>query len=205
MRSVRPPLAVPVALRAALTTAAAGHVPTLARCTGLAACLALVACSGPAAEVQLPARPTATPSIATSRAVLTPRQQVVSALTGYTTALGAADRSMSKPAARELLRPYLAASRIGGLVRAISAIWARGERFYGVDVLHISSVRIKGRRAFVHDCDDTIGMSLADSVTGHTVPGSAGLARDNVLTRLDLVHGHWLVAFQLVEDVPCTR
>src|ERR1700722_7437223 len=94
MRSVRPPLAVPVALRAALTTAAAGHVPTLARCTGLAACLALVACSGPAAEVQLPARPTATPSMATSRAVLTPRQQVVSALTGYTTALGAADRSM---------------------------------------------------------------------------------------------------------------
>jgi hypothetical protein len=205
MRSLRPQLAVSVALRRALTMAAAGLSPTLAGCTGLAACLALVACSRPAAEVQLPARPTVTPSIATSPAVLTPRQQVVSALTGYTTALDAADRSRSKPAARELLRPYLAASRIGGLVRAISAIWARGERFYGVDVLHISGVRINGRHAFVHDCDDTSGMGLSDSVTGQTVPGSAGAARDNVLTRLDLVRGHWLVAFQLVEDVPCTR
>jgi hypothetical protein len=188
MRSLRPQLAAP-----------------LAGCAGLAACLTVVACSSPAAEIQLPARPTATPSIAASSSVLTPRQQVVAAMTGYTAALGAADRSRSKHAARELLRPYLAASRIGGLVRAISAIWARGERFYGVDVLHISSVRIKGRRAFVHDCDDTSGMGLSNSITGQTVPGSAGLANDNVLTRLDLVHGHWLVAFQLVVDVPCTQ
>jgi hypothetical protein len=168
----------------------------------LAVCLA--ACSGPAADVQLPARPSATLSAATSPPGPTPRQQVVAALTGYTTALGQADRSRSRSAARDLLRPYLAASRIGGLVRAISAIWARGERFYGTDVLHISSVRIEGRRAFVHDCDDTSGMGLDDSVTGQIVPGSAGVARDNLVTRLELVHGHWLVAFQLVEDVPCT-
>jgi hypothetical protein len=103
-----------------------------------------------------------------------------------------------------LLHPYLAASRIGGLVRAISAIWARGDRFYGTDVLHISSVRIKGRRAFVHDCDDTSGMGLDNSATGQLVPGSAGVRRDNLITRLDLVRGHWMIAFQLVEDAPCT-
>ncbi len=60
MRSLRPQLAAP-----------------LAGCAGLAACLTVVACSSPAAEVQLPARPTATPSIAASSSVLTPRQQVV--------------------------------------------------------------------------------------------------------------------------------
>jgi hypothetical protein len=202
MRSFRPQLAAPVALRGTLIVARAGLVPALAACAGLAVCLA--ACSGPAADVQLPARPSATISAVTTPSALTPRQQVVAALTGYTTALGQADRSRSRSAARDLLRPYLAASRIGGLVRAISAIWARGERFYGTDVPHISSVRIEGRRAFVHDCDDTSGMGLDDSVTGQIVPGSAGVARDNLVTRLELVRGHWLVAFQVVEDVPCT-
>ena len=129
---------------------------------------------------------------------------MVAALTGFTTALGQADRSRSMSIARKLLAPYLAASRIGGLVRAMSAIWARGDRFYGTDVLHISNVRLEGRRAFVHECDDTSGMGLDDSVTGQIVPGSAGVPRDNLVTRLDLVRGHWLVAFQLVEDVPCS-
>jgi hypothetical protein len=202
MRSFRPQLAAPKALRGTLIVARAGLVPALAACAGLAVCL--TACSGPAAEEQLPARPSATLSAVTSPPGPTPRQQVVAALTGYTTALGQADRSRSRSAARDLLRPYLAASRIGGLVRAISAIWARGERFYGTDVLHISSVRIEGRRAFVHDCDDTSDMGLDDSVTGQIVPGSAGVVRENLVTRLELVHGRWLVAFQLVEDVPCT-
>ncbi len=138
-------------------------------------------------------------------AVLTPRQQVVAALTGYTTALGRADKFRSKSAARRLLRPYLAASRIGGLVQAMSAIWSRGESFYGEDVVHVSSVTIDGGRAFVHDCDDTSGMGLMRAATGEIVPGSAGVPHANLVTRLDLVGGHWLVDFQLVEDVPCVR
>jgi len=163
----------------------------------------LAACSGVAAGVQLPAKPSES-SAAAAPPALTPRQQVVAALTGYAAALGQAARSKSPSTARELLRPYLAASRIGGLVQAIEAIWARGDSFYGTDVVHVSSVTIEGRRAFVHDCDDTRGMGLENSVTGQTVQGSAGVPRDNLVTRLDLVRGHWLVAFQLVEDVPCT-
>jgi hypothetical protein len=165
---------------------------------------ALTACAGAAAEVPLPAKPAANPAAVTAPAALTPRQQVTAALTGYTTALGQADNSRSKSAARRLLRPYLAASRIGGLVQAMSGIWARGETFYGTDVVHVSSVRIAGARAFVHDCDDTSGMGLVTTATGQIVPGSAGVAGANLVTRLDLVGGHWLVEFQLVEDVPCT-
>jgi hypothetical protein len=143
-------------------------------------------------------------SAVTSPPVLTPRQQVVAALTGYTAALGQADRSRSRSLARELMRPYLAASRIDGLVKAVSAIWARGDRFYGTDVVHVSTVSIEGRHAFVHDCDDTSSMGLENSMTDQTVPGSLGVPRANMVTRLDLVRGHWLVTFQLVEDVPCT-
>ena len=162
----------------------------------------LTACAGAVAHVQLPAK-AVKPAAVTGPAVQTPRQQVVAAITSYTTALGQADKSRSKSAARELLRPYLAASRIGGLVQAMSTIWSRGESFYGEDVVHVSSVTINGGRAFAHDCDDTSGMGLIHAATGQIVLGSLGVPRANLVTRLDLVGGHWLVDSQLVEDVPC--
>jgi hypothetical protein len=164
----------------------------------------LAGCAGAAAHVQLPAKAAVRSAPVIVPTTLTPRQRVVTALGGYVTALGRADQSGSTTAARQLLRPYLEASRIAGLVQAMSAIWAKGESFHGEDVLHVSSVTIAAGRAFVHDCDDTSGMGLMDLATGQIVPGSAGVSRDNVVTRLDLVGGRWLVQFQLVEDVPCT-
>jgi hypothetical protein len=136
-------------------------------------------------------------------AVPTSRQRVVAALAGYVTALGQAERSRSRASARRILRPYLAADRIGGLVQALSAIWARGEAFYGGDVLHVLTVRIGGGRAYVHDCDNTSGMGLEYASSGQAVPGSSGSAHDNVVTRLELVRGRWQVESQLPEGVPC--
>lgn len=172
----------------------------------LVGCLtsALAACAGAHAQVHLPPKHVAPPAAISQPLAPTTRQQVVAALTGYTAALGQAEKSRSKVTARQFLRPYLAASRIDGLVDAMSAIWARGEDFYGPDVVHISSVTVHGPRAFVHDCDDTSAMGLENAATGQSMPGSAGAAHDNLVTRLDLVHGDWLVEFQLVEDVPCT-
>jgi hypothetical protein len=111
--------------------------------------------------------------------------------------------SRSASTARRLLRPYLVAGRVDGLVRAESNIWASGEVFSGQAVLHVLSVRIVGHRAFVHDCDDTSGMSLVRSSDNRTVPGSSGTQHDNVVTKLTFAHGHWLVEYQLVEDLPC--
>ena len=105
--------------------------------------------------------------------------------------------------ARRLLRPYLAAARIPGVVQTERSIWARGDHFYGQDALHILSVRVAGRHAFVHECDNTSSMGLASAATGQAVPGSAGISAANLVTRLDLVGGHWLVDSQLPEDVPC--
>jgi hypothetical protein len=165
---------------------------------------ALAACAGADAQVQLPPKHVAPPAAVSRTLPPTARQQVVAAFTGYTAALGNAEKSRSKRTARQLLRPYLAASRIDGLVDAMSTIWATGDDFYGPDVVHISSVTVRGRRAFVHDCDNTSGMGLENAATGESVPGSGGASHDNIVTRLDLVHGNWLVEFQLVEDVPCT-
>jgi hypothetical protein len=172
----------------------------------LVACLtpALAACSSAAARVQLPARAAVPVSAAPGPpAGLTPRQQVIAALTGYAAALGQAEQSGSGAAARRLLHPYLAANRIGGLVRAISTIWARGDAFYGQDVLHVLTVRIEGRRAIVHECDNTSGMGLKNAASGQAVPGSPGVAHDNLVTRMELARGHWLVQSQLPEAVPC--
>jgi len=134
---------------------------------------------------------------------MTTRQEVLAALASYTTALVQAEHSRSGEVARELLRPHLAASRIDGLVQAMTAIWARYETFGGQDIRHVTSVIVVGRRAFVHDCDNTSGMSVVDIATGQIVPGSSGTPRANLVTCLDLVSGNWLVQFQLVEDVPC--
>jgi hypothetical protein len=170
---------------------------------GLASVLA--ACSGAAAQVKLPPKARPAGAAVTARPVsLPPRQQVIAALTGYVSALGQADQSRSPGIARRLLRPYVAASRITGLVQAVQGIWAQGETFYGQDEMHVLSVRVDGHHAFVHDCDDTSGMGLADA-SGHPVPGTAGVPADNLMTRLNLIGGRWLVEFQLVEDVPCAH
>jgi len=134
---------------------------------------------------------------------VTPRQQVIAALSGYAAALGQAEQSRSGAEARQLLHPYLAANRIGGLVRAISTIWAGGNAFYGQDVPHVLTVRIKGRRALAHECDDTSGMGLENAASGQPVAGSSGVAHDNLVTRLELAGGHWLVESQLPQDGPC--
>src|SRR5215469_5835661 len=166
--------------------------------------IAPTGCVASPSQVPLPTKVMATPTPARIDAVasMTQRQQVLVALAGYTTALGQAEDSRSSSAARQLLRPYLAAGRIEGLVKAMSAIWARGEMFNGQAIRHVSSVAIVGRHAFVHDCDNTSDMDLVDIATGAAVPGSWGMARANLVTCLGLASGHWLVQFQLLEGAP---
>ena len=169
------------------------------------ACLApvLAGCSGAVAQVRLPPKAAAAPAAPARAPAVTPSRQVAAALTGYTAALDQAEESGNVTQARRLLGPYLLPSRINGVVAAASAIWASGDSFYGQHILHILSVRITGRHAFVHDCDDTSSMGLQVAATGQLVPGSAGVTDANLVTRLDLVRGHWLVESQLPEDVPC--
>jgi hypothetical protein len=172
--------------------------------------MASAGCAEPLVPLRLPLRtigtPTATstPPETPASSVMTPRQQVLAALAGYMTAVGQAEDSRSGAVARDLLRPYLAPERIDGLVRAMMTIWARGDSFDGQDVRHVSNVTVYKGHAFVHDCDDTSRMALVDIATGQTVAGSFGTLRANLVTRLDLVGGHWLVEFQIVDDVPCS-
>lgn len=165
---------------------------------------ALAACNGAAAPVSLPPRsPSATPAVSGTPVAQSPRQQVIAARTNYTVAVGEAEKSGNATRARALLRPYLAADRIGGLVQTMSGIWAKGEVFYGQDVLHILRVTVTDTTAFVYDCDDTSSMGLKYAATGEVVPGSGGSPNMNLITRLDLVGGRWLVQFQVVVDEPC--
>jgi hypothetical protein len=167
---------------------------------------ALAACNGTTAPpVSLPSRAvSATPAASSPRAALSAQQQVIAARTSYTVAVGEAERSGSATEARKLLGPYLAADRIDDLVQTMTTIWAKGEVFYGQDILHILRVTVAGTTAFVYDCDDTSSMGLKYAVTGEVVPGSEGSPEMNLVTRLNLSGGHWLVQFQVVEDEPCT-
>ncbi len=164
----------------------------------------LAACAGQEARVNLPPRaPATTHSSAVSRHLLTERQQVIAAYTGYTAAIAAAFASKSKAKVRQLLRPYLGASAIDNTISAFARAWAENEIAYGNVVLHILSVRIRGATAWVHDCDNTSGSGLQNAATGQIIPGSAGISDDNLLTRLERVDGHWNIQVQTTEDVPC--
>jgi hypothetical protein len=173
----------------------------------LAACLAplLAACAGAAAQVQLPAKAAATTQAAPqATAAQTPRQQVVAAFTGYTAAMAVAFDSRSPAQVRQLLRPYLDRATISTAIQAFGRAWGQNETSYGHAVQHIIGVQIQGSRAWVHDCADTSKSGLAYAASGQVVPGTLGSADDNLVTRLDLVGGHWHIRVQTVEDVPCT-
>jgi hypothetical protein len=179
-----------------------GRLPS-AMAALLAAGLAplLAACGGAAAQVQLPVKAAAATSASPAAPALTPRQQVVVAFSGYTAAMTAAFDSRSPSQVRQLLGPYLDQTTISNAVRAFSQAWGQHEVSYGHAEHHIIGVTIRGAAAWVHDCDDTSGSGLAYS-TGQVVPGTLGSPRENLVTRLNLVSGHWLVGVQTIEDVP---
>jgi hypothetical protein len=188
------------------TSQRAGRMP-LCLTAMLAACLAplLAACAGAAAQVHLPAKAAATRSAAPAAPpAQTPRQQVVAAFTGYTAAMAAAFDSRSPAQVRQLLRPYLDRATISNAIQAFSRAWGQNEISYGHAVQHIIGVKVRGGTAWVHDCDDTSKSGLAYAGTGQVVPGTLGSPDANLVTRLDLVGGHWHVGVQTVEDVPCT-
>ena len=165
---------------------------------------ALVACNGAGAPVVLPPRsPAATSAASTTPRVSLPQQQVTAAFNGYNDALREAERSRNASEAASLLRPFLSASQIVGTVQTMTSVWASGEVFIGQDVVHILGVTVRGATAFVHDCEDTSSAGLENVATGQVVPGSTGIPHLNLVTRLGLVGGHWLVQSQVIEDVPC--
>jgi len=187
--------------RSALAALAAGGLPAL-----LVALLGplLAACSGAAAQVQLPAKTAVTKSAALPAArPLSARQQVVAAISGYSAAMTTAFDSRSPAQVRQLLRPYLDRATISNALRAFGQAWGQHEVSYGRAIRHIIGVRISGTAAWVHDCDDTSNSGLAYGGTGQVVPGTLGSAHENLVTRLNLVNGHWLIGIQTIEDVPC--
>jgi hypothetical protein len=175
----------------------------------IVACLVplLAACAATAPLVHLPAKPKpphpAKAAAATIQESLSPRQQVVDAYLGYTNAMTNAFNSRSAAEVRRLLGPYLDAATVRNAIRAFGQAWAKGEINYGQVQRHIIGVNVEGTAAWVHDCDNTSNSGLAYASTDQIVPGSLGIPDDNLVTRLNLVRGHWVVYVQTVEDVSC--
>ena len=164
------------------------------------------ACAAAAPPVHLPARTATPPAKAAAASDQRPesaRQQVVAAFLGYTTAMTDAFNSRSAAEVRQLLQPYLDAATVRNAVRAFGQAWAKHEVSYGQVQRHIIGVRILGNAAWVHDCDNTSNSGLEYAGTGQIVQGSLGTADDNVVTRLNRVHDHWVVYVQTIEDLPC--
>jgi hypothetical protein len=178
-----------------LTVAAA-----VAACLGLG----LTGCGSAAAPVQLPVKPAASAAADLKQPTLAPRQEVVAAYTAYTAAMAASFSSRSPVKVRQLLGPYLNAATIKNAISAFSQAWARNEISYGQVAQHIIGVRILGAAAWVHDCDNASDSGLEYASTGQIVPGSLGMSDENLVTRLNLVNGRWMIWVQTVEDLPCT-
>ena len=187
-----------------LTPQRHGRLPS-GKAAVLAGCLAplLAACAGAAAQVQLPAKVTATRSAVPAQRTMTTRQQVIAAFTGYTGAMAAAFDSRSPGRVRQLLGPYLDGATISNAIQAFSHAWDQHEISYGSAAQHIIGVRITGAAAWVHDCANTSNSGLAYAGTRQVVPGTLGSPDDNLVTRLNLVGGRWTIGVQTIEDVPC--
>ncbi len=166
----------------------------------------LAGCAATAPLVSLPAKPAAPARAAdaTIQRPLSARQQVIAAYLSYTTAMTDAFNSRNPAEVRHLLAPYLDAATVRNAVRAFSQAWAKDEIIYGQVERHIIGVSVKGTAAWVHDCDNTSNSGLAYASTDQIVPGSLGITDDNLVTRLNLIRGHWVVYVQTVEDVSCT-
>jgi hypothetical protein len=189
----------------------------LLRCTDLISRLALTAslltacativlggCGATAGRVQLPPKSPATPAVsASNRQSPSERQQVVSAFTGYNAALDQANDSRSPAEVKRLMGRYLNSATITNLIRFDRGRWSKNESSYGHVVYHILTVQIDGDHAFVHDCDNTSDSGLENDATGQPVAGSLGVKDLNIVTRLNLVDGRWLIGLQTIEDVPC--
>lgn len=172
----------------------------------LAACIVslLAACTSTNGRAHLPAKaPAAVTASASTSPRLPRRQQVIAAYVGYATAMAAAFASRSPAMVRQLLGPYLDAATIRNAIAAFNRAWANGEVSYGRVARHIIGVRIHGAAAWVHDCDDASNSGLAYASTGQPVPGTLGTPDEDIVTRLNLVRGHWMVAVQTVEDLAC--
>jgi hypothetical protein len=168
------------------------------------ATVVLAGCGPTAGRVQLPPRSPATPVVsASNRQAPSERQQVVSAFTGYNAALPEATNSRSAAEVKRLMSRYLDSATITNLIRFDRGLWSRNESSYGHVVYHILTVRIDGDHAFVHDCDNTSDSGLENAATGQPIAGSLGVRDLNIVTRLNLVGGRWLIGLQTIEDVPC--
>ena len=165
---------------------------TAALAVGLAA--ALAGCGSSPAKVTLPKKPPPHVKMARAGPVRqTPQQLVIAAYEGYWRATNEALDSRSANRARAILADYIPSSAIPGLVRGLRMLWQRDEVSYGSPVLHITGVTlISARSAAVHDCVDMSHAGLADRKTGQLV-GGLGQAHENLITKLILEHGIWLV------------
>jgi hypothetical protein len=173
-----------------------------------AACIVplLAACADITTSVHLPPKTTPTEAPPSSGAhPLSSRQQVIAAYTGYNAALRAASNSRNAAKVRMLMRLYINSASITNLIRFDRSLWSKNELVYGHIAYHLLTLRIDGDHAFVHGCDDTSNSGLENASTGQVIPGSLGVKDQNIVTRLNLVHGRWLIDIQTIEDVPCKQ
>jgi hypothetical protein len=172
----------------------------------LTACatIVLAGCGPTGGSVQLPPKSPATPVVsAGNRQSPSERQRMVAAFTGYNAALHQANDSHSAAEVKRLMSRYLNSATITNLIRFDRGLWSKHESSYGHVVYHILTVRIEGDHAFVHDCDNTSDSGLENDATGQPIAGSLGVRNLNIVTRLNLVDGRWLIGLQTIEDVPC--
>jgi len=173
--------------------------PRIVLAGAVAAALAttVVGCGTGQAKVTLPTKPAHVTVVAAPPARPSARQRVLNAYRGYWGATSQAVDSRSPARARAILARYIPRAAIGGLISGLQTLWRNDEMSYGRPLLHIISVTVSpGGVATVHDCVDVSHTGLADRRTGQIV-GGLGDSHENLITRLVLRHGRWLVSGEI--------
>jgi hypothetical protein len=173
-----------------------------ASAAGMVVTVALAACAGQGqARVVLPVKATGGPAQLADRPG--PRQEVMAAYAGYWQAGDEALNAGNARQARRILAQYAPAAALPGLIAALRQDWARHAVSYGSPVLHVLSVKIRGRRATVHDCVDLSQAGLRNARTGRVFPRSFGSPRADYYASLVRPGRRWLVSNIVPVVAPC--
>lgn len=138
-----------------------------------------------------PSGPTSVPS---SPSATTAEDQVAAA---YRAFLDAANKAITAPRgqAHTILMNYATGGFLDFQVRQAGVHQSAHEEPWGRAVVHITGVEISGSDATLHDCQDDANAGLAHQRTRQLIPGSRGIANQNLVANMTRgSDGRWRVA-----------
>jgi hypothetical protein len=140
----------------------------------------------PSPTAPTPATASPTPTWSTTQ------QAIITAYTGFWTALPKASRAQSRDDRLKILFPYTTTPELSQLIAKLSDQLSKGQALYGVNVPRVQHVDVSDSRATIQDCQQSSAAGVEDVSTHRKV--TVGVDRHPVTATLLLRGTDWKVS-----------